>query len=50
MIERAGIELTASLYGAALDPVEGALDVPSGPGLGLEPDPDVLRECAAPGR
>jgi L-alanine-DL-glutamate epimerase-like enolase superfamily enzyme len=32
----------AKLYGAMLDPVEGALAVPSAPGLGADPDPQVI--------
>jgi L-alanine-DL-glutamate epimerase-like enolase superfamily enzyme len=36
--------LEASLYGDAIVPVDGALRVPQGPGLGLDPDPDVIRE------
>jgi D-galactarolactone cycloisomerase len=35
------------LYGAALDPVGGALDVPDGPGLGADPDPEVIRRFRA---
>lgn len=34
----------ASLFGIAIDPVNGELQVPEGPGLGLDPDPDVMRE------
>jgi L-alanine-DL-glutamate epimerase-like enolase superfamily enzyme len=37
----------AKLFGAALDPVAGALDVPPGPGLGAEPDPDVIERYRA---
>lgn len=33
----------ASLYGEALAPKNGELPVPQGPGLGIDPDPDVLR-------
>jgi len=33
----------AMLYGDALSPRHGALAVPQGPGLGVDPDPDVLR-------
>jgi L-alanine-DL-glutamate epimerase-like enolase superfamily enzyme len=31
------------LFGAALDPVRGVLKVPQGPGLGADPDPEVIR-------
>jgi L-alanine-DL-glutamate epimerase-like enolase superfamily enzyme len=34
----------ASLFGTAIDPVDGKLLVPQGPGLGLDPDPDVILE------
>jgi L-alanine-DL-glutamate epimerase-like enolase superfamily enzyme len=33
----------ASLYGEALAPKKGELPVPQGPGLGIDPDPDVVR-------
>jgi len=33
----------AALYGEALAPKRGELPVPQGPGLGVEPDPDVIR-------
>jgi L-alanine-DL-glutamate epimerase-like enolase superfamily enzyme len=48
MIERYHMDLEASLYGDAIDPVDGAFKVPSGPGLGREPDPDVIKTYAAP--
>jgi D-galactarolactone cycloisomerase len=35
------------LFGAALDPVGGALAVPGGPGLGADPDPEVIRRFRA---
>ena len=47
MIERYHMDLEASLYGKAIDPVNGAFAVPQGPGLGCEPDPDVLKTYAA---
>ena len=34
----------ASLFGTAVDPVNGNLQVPDGPGLGLDPDPHVIQE------
>jgi L-alanine-DL-glutamate epimerase-like enolase superfamily enzyme len=37
----------AWLYGDALAPKRGELAVPKGPGLGLEPDPEVVRRFAA---
>ena len=36
--------LEASLYGELLDVVDGGFRVPDGPGLGVEPDPDVIAE------
>ncbi|MEE8248463.1 MAG: mandelate racemase/muconate lactonizing enzyme family protein [Alphaproteobacteria bacterium] len=44
LCERLHVELEASLSGAAIDPVDGALAVPDGPGLGLEPDADVIKD------
>ena len=37
----------AKLFGTALDPVGGALKVPDGPGLGVDPDPEVIRRFRA---
>jgi L-alanine-DL-glutamate epimerase-like enolase superfamily enzyme len=37
----------AKLFGATLDPAGGALNVPSGPGLGVDPDPEVMRRFRA---
>ena len=37
----------AKLFGAALDPVAGELAVPSAPGLGVDPDPEVIRRYRA---
>ncbi len=44
LIERFYLKLEASLYGDAIDPVRGKFRLPLGPGLGREPDPDVIRE------
>ena len=43
MIEWRHAALEARPYGAALSPAAGRLRLPSGPGLGLDPDPAVLR-------
>ncbi|TMJ26462.1 MAG: mandelate racemase/muconate lactonizing enzyme family protein [Alphaproteobacteria bacterium] len=43
LVERYHMDLEASLYGEAIDPVNGAFTVPAGPGLGREPDPDVIK-------
>lgn len=37
----------ATLYGSALQPQAGELAVPHAPGLGIEPDPDVIRRYRA---
>jgi D-galactarolactone cycloisomerase len=44
MIERYYCDLDASPLGAAINPVSGRIAVPQGPGLGIDPDPGVLRE------
>ena len=36
--------LEASLYGDAILAKDGQMTVPDGPGLGLDPDPDVIKE------
>ncbi len=36
--------LEASLYGDAIVPTNGNITVPTGPGLGLDPDPDVIKD------
>ena len=46
MVEWRDFDLEAQLYGSALLPVDGHLPVPEGPGLGLEPDEDVIRTYA----
>jgi D-galactarolactone cycloisomerase len=47
MIERYHMDLEASLYGKLIDPVDGAFNVPDGPGLGRDPDPDVIKTYSA---
>ncbi len=42
MIEVRWFEQEASPYGDALTPKEGRIPVPQGPGLGIDPDPDVI--------
>jgi L-alanine-DL-glutamate epimerase-like enolase superfamily enzyme len=37
-------DLEAQLYGDAVIPKDGAMPVPQGPGLGLEPRPEVIRD------
>lgn len=45
LVEKPGVQLEASLYGAAIEPTDGHFRVPEGPGLGCDPDPDALRAC-----
>ena len=47
MIERYHLDLEASLYGELVTPVDGGFVVPDGPGLGRDPDPDVLKTYGA---
>lgn len=46
-IERFFVTLDADLYGGALTPEDGAIAVPDGPGLGLEPDPAFIEKWHA---
>jgi L-alanine-DL-glutamate epimerase-like enolase superfamily enzyme len=43
MIEWRRCDLEARVYGSALIPEHGRIRVPQGPGLGIDPDPAVLR-------
>lgn len=43
MIEWRRFDLGAQIYGDALAPIDGRVQVPQGPGLGIEPDPGVIR-------
>ena len=50
VFERLYVDLPHNLYGAAIHPVDGWLQAPDGPGLGLDPDQDVIarfRESAS---
>jgi D-galactarolactone cycloisomerase len=47
MIERYHMDLEASLYGELVTPVKGSFVVPTGPGLGCDPDPEVIKTYAA---
>jgi len=42
LFERLFCDLSASLFGALTDAVDGAMVVPDGPGLGADPDPEIL--------
>jgi L-alanine-DL-glutamate epimerase-like enolase superfamily enzyme len=43
MIEWRFFDLEATVYGDALTPKDGRIRVPNGPGLGMDPDPDVIK-------
>jgi len=43
MIEWRWFDLEAQIYGGALKPERGRISVPQGPGMGIDPDPDVVR-------
>jgi L-alanine-DL-glutamate epimerase-like enolase superfamily enzyme len=43
MIEWRRFDLEAQLYGGVLAPQRGRIAVPQGPGLGIDPDPGVIR-------
>jgi L-alanine-DL-glutamate epimerase-like enolase superfamily enzyme len=44
MIEWRYFDLEAQIYGGRLNPANGRISVPQRPGLGINPDPDVIRE------
>jgi L-alanine-DL-glutamate epimerase-like enolase superfamily enzyme len=50
MIEWRHSDLAAFVYGTALVPADGRIAVPQGPGLGIDPDPEVLRAFRADAR
>lgn len=47
LVERYHMDLEASLYGGLVTPEKGNFVVPSGPGLGCDPDPEVIKTYAA---
>jgi L-alanine-DL-glutamate epimerase-like enolase superfamily enzyme len=47
MIEWRFTEFAAHVYGDALVPADGRIRVPPGPGLGIDPDPAVIRDYLA---
>jgi L-alanine-DL-glutamate epimerase-like enolase superfamily enzyme len=47
MIEWRYTDLAARPYGDAVQPRGGRISVPQGPGLGFDPDPEVLRRYRA---
>ena len=42
MLERLFCDFEAEIYGGATLPEAGVVNVPTGPGLGLDPDADVI--------
>ncbi|MGA8509021.1 MAG: hypothetical protein WB762_25730 [Candidatus Sulfotelmatobacter sp.] len=44
MVEWRRFDLEAQLYTGALSPERGRVMVPQSPGLGIEPDPKVIRD------
>jgi L-alanine-DL-glutamate epimerase-like enolase superfamily enzyme len=48
LVEWRYFDLEAQLYGDAIIPKNGAIAVPQGPGLGIEPNPDVIRDYRVP--
>lgn len=47
LVEWRYFDLEATLYGGAGLPENGAITVPQGPGLGMDPDPDVIKRFRA---
>jgi L-alanine-DL-glutamate epimerase-like enolase superfamily enzyme len=47
LVEWRYFDLEGRLYGSAGVPVNGSIEVPQGPGLGLDPDPEVIRRYRA---
>ena len=43
LIEWRWFDLETTIYGDALSPKGGRISVPQGPGLGIDPDPDVIK-------
>lgn len=43
MIEWRYFDLEAQILGEAVNPEHGRINVPQAPGLGVDPDPDVIR-------
>jgi L-alanine-DL-glutamate epimerase-like enolase superfamily enzyme len=41
-VERLAVDLEASPFGDWIDAKDGAMRVPQAPGLGVDPDPDMI--------
>ena len=50
MIEWRYFDLEVQLYGGALAPVDGQISIPQSPGLGIDPDPNVIRDYLTVGK
>ena len=50
MVEWRYFDLEAHIYGSALARANGRIGVPQGPGLGIDPDPDVIRDYLVIGK
>jgi L-alanine-DL-glutamate epimerase-like enolase superfamily enzyme len=48
-IERVYIELEASPFGSMIDVRSGLMSVPDGPGLGIEPDRELIKRYRVTG-
>lgn len=46
LVEWLYLEREACLFGGAIAPTDGKFAVPDGPGLGVDPDPDVMKDYA----
>ena len=46
-IERFYVTHDADMYEKALDPIDGFIHVPDGPGLGIDPDPAFIKKYRA---
>lgn len=44
LVERLYVEPEAQYFAGAVDPVAGNFAVPDGPGLGIDPDPNVIKD------
>jgi D-galactarolactone cycloisomerase len=45
LVERLFCDPDPGLFGGLTDPVDGRMRVPDGPGLGADPDPEVVARC-----
>jgi L-alanine-DL-glutamate epimerase-like enolase superfamily enzyme len=45
-VERFYCDFDITPYGGSINPRNGTISIPQGAGLGMDPDPDVLRRLA----